>query len=85
VKRLGESWRQWNTRAMAAGRLIRVRCCHDPAPTVYVVAEADCAAAIEILEKVFATAGADYEDLGRINDSLVDALRLKLGQFSRLL
>jgi hypothetical protein len=49
------------------------------------VAEADCAAAIELLEKVFSTAGGEYEDLGHVNDSLVDALRLKAGQLSRLL
>jgi len=69
---------------MATGRLIRVRIDRRvPAATVYVVAETDAAAAIHILQSKLST-GDEYEDLGRVNDSLIATLGLKRGQFSRL-
>jgi hypothetical protein len=70
---------------MLTGRLIRVQNYRgDPTATIYVVAEANGTAAIDVLKKAFAHVGGEYEDLGRVNDSLIDALNLKAGQFGRL-
>jgi len=70
---------------MPTGRLIRVQNYRsDPAAIIYVVAESNGTAAIDILKKAFAHASSEYEDLGRVNDSLIDAMNLKAGQFARL-
>ena len=70
---------------MPTGRLIRVQNYRsDPTAIIYVVAEANGTAAIDVLKKALAHAGGEYEDLGRVNDSLIDALNLKAGQFGRL-
>jgi hypothetical protein len=70
---------------MPTGRLIRVQKYRsDPTAIIYVVAEANGTAAIEVLKKALEHVGGEYEDLGRVNDSLIDALNLKAGQFGRL-
>jgi hypothetical protein len=82
---VAESPRSRHILGMTKGRLIRVRNYRrDPAATIYIVAERESAAAIEILEKALAEVGSEYEDLGRVNDSLIETLRLEPGQFSRL-
>jgi hypothetical protein len=70
---------------MPRGRLIRVQNYRgDPTAIIYVVVEANGTAAIDILKKTLAHISAEYEDLGRVNDSLIDTLNLKAGQFGRL-
>jgi hypothetical protein len=70
---------------MPTGRLIRIRNYRSASTAIiYVVAEANGTAAIDVLKKALAHAGGEYDDLGRVNDSLVDALNLKAGQFGRL-
>ena len=70
---------------MALGRLIRVRNYRgDPAAIMYVVATSELDAAIELLKNALSTPNLDYEDLGRVNDSLIQALKLKHGEFYRL-
>jgi hypothetical protein len=67
---------------MGFGRLIRVGSWRgDPEAAIYVVAEAK---AIDII-KVGGTAddGDDFEDLGRVSDTLLSALSLQPGQFTR--
>jgi len=70
---------------MPTGRLIRVQNDRsDPTAIVYVVAETNGTAAIDVLKKALAHVGGEYEDLGRVNDSLIDSMNLKAGQFGRL-
>jgi hypothetical protein len=69
------------------GRLIIIRVGSwrgDPEAAIYVVAEADPTKAIDII-KVGGTAddGDDFEDLGRVSDTLLSALSLQPGQFTR--
>jgi len=70
---------------MGFGRLIRVGSWRgDPEAAIYVVAEADPTKVIDII-KVGGTAddGDDFEDLGRVSDTLLSALSLQPGQFTR--
>jgi hypothetical protein len=69
---------------MMFGRLIRVRAHrHDPEATIYVVAEAEVEKAIDILKIALARPDDEYEDLGRVTDTLLNALSLQPGQFAR--
>ena len=51
---------------------------------MYVVATSELDAAIELLKNALSMPNLDYEDLGRVNDSLIQALKLKHGEFYRL-
>jgi hypothetical protein len=69
---------------MMFGRLIRVRAHRrDPEATIYVVAETEVEKAIDILKVALARPHDEYEDLGRVTDTLLNALRLQPGQFAR--
>jgi hypothetical protein len=69
---------------MMFGRLIRVGAYrHDPAAAIYVVAEADPQEAIQILKIALVRPQDDYEDLGRVTDTLLNALSLQPGQCAR--
>jgi hypothetical protein len=66
------------------GRLIRVRVHRrDPEATIYVVAEPEVEKAIGILKAALARPNDEYEDLGRVSDSLLTALSLQPGTFTR--
>jgi hypothetical protein len=66
------------------GRLIRVRAHRsDPDATIYVVADPEADKAIDILKTVLTRPDDDYEDLGRVSDSLIDDLSLRPGMFTR--
>ena len=47
------------------------------------VAEPEADKAIEILRIALARPNDEYEDLGRVTDALLNALRLQPGQFAR--
>jgi hypothetical protein len=67
-----------------AGRLIRVQAYRaDPEATIYVVAEPEVEKAISILKTAITRPNDDYEDLGRVTDSLLTALSLQPGMFTR--
>jgi hypothetical protein len=69
---------------MGFGRLIRVRAHRrDADATIYVVAEADVEKATDILKTALARPHDEYDDLGRVSDSLLNALGLQPGQFAR--
>jgi hypothetical protein len=69
---------------MGFGRLIRVRTYRaDPEATIYVVAEPEGEKAINILKSALARPDDDYEDLGRVSDSLLNMLSLQPGMFIR--
>lgn len=69
---------------MKFGRLIKVRTHRgDPNATIYVVAEAEAEKAIHILRVSLVRPQDEYEDLGRVTDSLLNALSLQPGQFAR--
>jgi hypothetical protein len=69
---------------MGFGRLIRVRAHRrDPESTIYVVAEAEIEKAIDILKVALARPHDEYEDLGRVTDTLLNALDLQPGHFAR--
>jgi hypothetical protein len=66
------------------GRLIRVRSHRrDPQATIYVVAEPELDKAIDILKVALVRPHDEYEDLGRVTDTLLNALFLQPGQFAR--
>ena len=48
------------------------------------VAETEVEKAIDILKVALARPHDEYEDLGRVTDTLLKALRLQPGQFARL-
>jgi hypothetical protein len=69
---------------MGFGRLIRVRGYRaDPEATIYAVAEPEGEKAINILKTALARPDDDYEDLGRVSDTLITALSLQPGMFIR--
>jgi hypothetical protein len=69
---------------MGFGRLIRVRTHRgDSEVTIYVVAEAEAEKAIYILKLALVRPNDEYEDLGRVSDTVLDALSLQPGQFAR--
>jgi hypothetical protein len=55
----------------------------DSEATIYVVAEPEVEKAIGILKAALARPFDDYEDLGRVTDSLLNALSLQPGTFTR--
>jgi hypothetical protein len=66
------------------GRLIRIRTHRsDPAAAIYVVAEPEFDKAIAILKCALSRQGDEYEDLGRVADTLLATLSLQPGQFAR--
>ena len=68
---------------MMFGRLIKVRAHRsDPEATIYVVAEAEVEKAIAILKIALVRPNDEYEDLGRVTDTLLNALSLQPGQFT---
>jgi len=68
---------------MRFGRLIRVKSRRgDPDARVYVVAEPEPSRAIEIIKKA-GLGRDDFEDLGRVTDTLLNTLGLQPGQFVR--
>jgi hypothetical protein len=69
---------------MGFGRLIRLRAHRrDADAAIYVVAEADIEKATDILKSGLARPHDEYEDLGRVPDTLLNALGLQPGQFTR--
>jgi hypothetical protein len=69
---------------MGFGRLIRVRAHRsDSEATIYVVAEPEVENAIDILKIALVRPNDEYEDLGRVTDTLLNALSLQPGQFAR--
>ena len=69
---------------MANGRLIRVsKYRGDPDAVAYVVALADAAGAVELIRAQASVPGDEIEDLGRVTDALLTALKLGTGQFMR--
>jgi hypothetical protein len=87
-KRRGSLWRiahvPGHIRSMGYGRLIRIRTHRrDADATIYVVAEAEVDKAIAILQRAVSQPNSEYEDLGRVSDTLLAALSLQSGQFAR--
>jgi hypothetical protein len=69
---------------MVFGRLIRVRARRgDPEAVIYVVAEAEVEKAVDILKLALVRPLDEYEDLGRVTDTLLKALGLRDGEFAR--
>jgi len=69
---------------MGFGRLIRVgRWPGDTEAAIYVVAEADPTKAIDIIKVGGTDDGDDFEDLGRVSETLLSALSLQPGEFTR--
>ena len=69
---------------MRFGRLIRVRAHRrDPESAIYAVAEPEVEKAVDILKIALARPNDEYEDLGRVTDTLLNALGLQPGQFAR--
>ena len=69
---------------MRFGRLIRVKNRRgDPEATIYVVAEPDVTKAIAIIKIAGIGQGDDFEDLGRVTDTLLGAMALQPGKFTR--
>jgi hypothetical protein len=70
---------------MTLGRLIRVRKDrNDIGAALYVVAIAECDNAVAMLQESLLRPSDEYEDLGCVNETLLTALKLKPGQFSRI-
>jgi hypothetical protein len=55
----------------------------DAQATIYVVAEAEVDKAIDILKIALARSNYEYEDLGRVTETLLNAIGLQPGQFTR--
>jgi hypothetical protein len=69
---------------MGYGRLIRIRTHRsDAEAAIYVVAEPEVDKAIAILQRAIAQPNSEYEDLGRVSDTLLTTLSLQSGQFAR--
>ena len=69
---------------MRFGRLIRVRAHRrDPESAIYAVAEPEVEKVVDILKIALARPNDEYEDLGRVTDTLLNALGLQPGQFAR--
>lgn len=68
---------------MDNGRLVRVRKYRgDPHTATYIVALADPTEAKDLIRVQASGPGDDVEDLGRVSDALLVALRLGSGQFT---
>ena len=69
---------------METGRLIRVsKFRGDPQSVAYIVAMADAGSAIELIRAKVVTGDHDIEDLGRVSEALLIALKLQPGEFMR--
>ena len=69
---------------MTNGRLIRIRTHRsDAAAVIYVVAEPEREKAIAILKHALSRPEDEYEDLGRVTDTVLTALALQPGQITR--
>ncbi len=69
---------------MGYGRLIRVsKYRGDLSAIAYIVAIADPAKAIELIRQKVANPGDEIEDLGRVSDALLIAMKLQPGDFVR--
>jgi hypothetical protein len=69
---------------MDYGRLIRVRKHRGDSGTVaYIVALPDSAQAIELIRAKIAAPDDTVEDLGRVSDQLLIAMKLQPGDFTR--
>jgi hypothetical protein len=55
----------------------------DPDATIYVVAEPEFEKAVSILKPALSRPDDDYEDLGRVSDTMLDTLSLRPGTFIR--
>jgi hypothetical protein len=55
----------------------------ESAQVIYVVAEADPAAALDIIRRELASPDMELEDLGRVSEGLLKALDLQPGQLIR--
>jgi len=66
------------------GRLIRVRMHRSDAQVVsYIVAIADPVEAIALIRAQVTAAGDEIEDMGRVSDNILVAMKLGTGQFMR--
>ena len=69
---------------MDYGRLVRVsKHRGDPKAVSYIVAVAEAGRAIELIRSQAADPDDEVEDLGRVSDTLIEALRLGSGRFMR--
>jgi hypothetical protein len=69
---------------MENGRLIRVsKYRGDPKAVAYIVAVAESAKAIELIRSEVAQLGDEIEDLGRVSDALLIAMKIEPGSFVR--
>ena len=69
---------------MTNGRLIRIRTARsDAAAVIYVVAEPEREKAIAILKHALSRPEDEYEDLGRVTDTVLAALAIQPGQITR--
>lgn len=69
---------------MGYGRLIRVRRYRsDEKAVAYIVAIADAAEAMELIGRKVAYPEDQIEDLGRVSDALLAAMKLESGDFVR--
>lgn len=69
---------------MDDGRLIRVSKYHgDPKAVAYIVAISEAARAIELIRSKVAQSGDKIEDLGRVSDALLLAMKIGPGNFVR--
>ena len=69
---------------MRPGRFIRVgKYRGDPKMVAYIVAITDPAAALELIKAKVATLADDVNDMGRVSEALLVALRLSPGDFVR--
>jgi hypothetical protein len=69
---------------MDNGRLIRVsKYRGDPKAVAYIVAVAESAKAIELIRSGVAQLGDEIEDLGRVSDALLIAMKIEPGSFVR--
>jgi hypothetical protein len=69
---------------MGFGRLISIEDWRgDPSDIVYVVAEPDPAKAIDVLKAAGLGHDAEFEDLGRVTEALLNEMALQPGQFAR--
>ena len=69
---------------MDYGRLIRIgKYSGDPNAVAYIVAIPESAQAIELIRAKLGESGDHVEDLGRVSDALINAMKLESGDFVR--
>jgi hypothetical protein len=69
---------------MSYGRFIRAGRYHgDPHAVSYIVAIADATAAIELVRNSVTGSGHEIEDIGRVSDALLQALKISPGGVAR--